>query len=1786
MGLHKLTAGDGYTYLTRQVAAHDHSEGVTGLADYYADSGGSPGRWCGSGITGLGLETGQHVDEEQMRSLFGEGRHPDARRIATDLGAPGGTPEQVAAATALGRPFPVYAGARHLRVEWATAFSEYNRSRGLRWNTPIPATERQHIRTQVARGAFIEQEGRAPVDERELSGFIARESRPATTAVAGYDLTFSPVKSVSTLWAVAPLDIARTIEDAHDAAVADTLAWLECEAAFTRVGRAGIRQVETRGLVATAFTHRDTRASDPDLHTHLAVANRVQEKATGRWYTLDGRMLYQANVAASERYNTRLEAELIERLGVRFKERPDPTGRRPVRELVGVDAWLSRQWSQRRAAIQRRYAELATDFQRKHGRAPTPIEAISLRQHATLDTRIAKHEPRSEEAQRLTWAAEAAHVLGGLNNVQQMVRSTLRPDGGSAPTAVSDSWIAATAATVVGTLEAHRATWQVWHVHAEAQRRVRAAGVSLAQLDATVERLVAHSLDTCSVPLGVPDGISEPAELRRSTGKSVYQIHAATTYTSRAVLEAETWLLVAAGRDDGRRVEPQAEQDAGNISTGGVRLSEAQRALVRDLTQSGSPVQVALAPAGTGKTTALRAVAQVWVASGGTVVGLAPSAQAAHELSVATDIPADTLAKLTWTLAHAPLEQWPSWMRHLDASTLLLVDEAGQAGTVELQTVVEFVLTRGGSVRLIGDDQQLAAVSAGGVMTDLVRTHGAATLTEVRRFTDPAEAAATLSVRDGDRTGLGYYADHRRIHVGDLDTVLDDAFAAWVADRAEGRDALLLAPTRDLATRLNARARAHRLHGSAGADNDKHATAKVCPAEAVTAHAGLGEVTLADGTAASVGDVIVTRRNDRRLRGSANDWVRNGDRWTVVAVDPDGGLRAKRAGGSRTVDLPAAYVRDHVHLGYASTVHAAQGMTVDLSHAVVTGTETRQLLYVALTRGRASNHVYVAAPFDGDPHGLVHHEATHPRTALETLAQILGNDGAPQSATSLQRSEASPERRLHDAALRYLDALSILDPPQGHDRCQDDPVEDAVSTSGPLPWLPGLPRPSTPSPPLAQVWVTYLAERAALIKRLQGEVRNAARAWTSQDAPAWALPLLRADRAGRAAHADDTDHTDHTGAAGLVEDLAVWRAAFQIPDDDTRPTGPSRAGGIGAEHQLHLRARLPESRRATDRPAPLFPPEVLNDTRLHHLQRRLDDLARGGVDVERLVRMALTESRPLPSEAAADALWCRIAPHLGPATLRAREARRRELRPPWATSLQTVLGADALNDLVADPAWPALVAAVESADATWVAEHLIATALRALPSTHSSGAAVDLCEHLLWRVALLTDTAPPESSEPDPEPVESAADPSPVTPTPHRTPYKTAGRPPSPPHHSITTAESATRSTRILELNRLACDYFARQYHRSWAPKYLEHRLGTSSLDGLPHLLGYAPPGPRSLTRHLLNHGARESELVDAGLSKETDRGVIDAFRDRMVFAIVHDGAPVGFIGRRNPTKDDSEYGGPKYLNTRATRVFTKGHLLYGIEDSADALRSGAALVLVEGPLDALAMTMPSDDSQPGIVGVAPLGTAFTATQAESVRRHLREAQPTVRVATDADPAGRAAAHRAFWALASQGADPLLVSLPPGRDPADISHEGSRQELRDMIAQATPLGADLIAHTIGEHQEGDDRTGRHGELLDTLGRIIAASPPDRWPALIAQAETDGGLAPSLLQAEVAHRCLDWPDLQAPPSVRAGATSAAAGRRHDHGTSPDEPLVVKTSPRPVDAERTSSSTNHQRRTPHR
>jgi len=362
----------------------------------------------------------------------------------------------------------------------------------------------------------------------------------------------------------------------------------------------------------------------------------------------------------------------------------------------------------------------------------------------------------------------------------------------------------------------------------------------------------------------------------------------------------------------------------------------------------------------------------------------------------------------------------PGWVHRIGPDTLVILDEAGMAGTVELARAAAWLTDRGAVLRLVGDDAQLSAVGAGGVLRDIAETAGALTLSQVVRFTDPAEGAASLALRAGQRTAIGFYLDHDRVHVGDPATGLDAAYTAWATDRSAGLDALMLAPTRAVTAELNARARADRL-----ATLNPTGTSNPTGASSPTGTGADPEVRLSDGSAASAGDTVVTRRNNRRLAISATDWVKNGDRWRVREVLPGGALQVQHLGTGRVLTLPGDYTRRHVALGYASTVHGAQGSTADTCHTVATGFEDRQLLYVAMTRGRTSNHLYLATAGDGDEHSVLTPDVLLPPTAVDLLTRIVDRDGAQVSATTAQRRLADPVVRLGAAANSYHDSLHV-----------------------------------------------------------------------------------------------------------------------------------------------------------------------------------------------------------------------------------------------------------------------------------------------------------------------------------------------------------------------------------------------------------------------------------------------------------------------------------------------------------------------------------------------------------------------------------------------------------------------------------------------------------------------------------------------------------------------------------------------------------------------------------------
>lgn len=989
MTLHKLHAGDGYTYLTRQVAAGDEGRSPgQKLVDYYTSSGNPPGRWMGAGAADLAVEG--MVREDQMRSLFGRGMHPDADQIVALETAAGHGEADARRAAKLGRAFPKY-------------------------QQLPPRSER--IAARVA--AFEAEHGRPP-SKAVRSAFEAPEARRDRRAVAGYDLVFTPVKSVSVLWALGSAAVRAQVEAAHHDAVADTLAWLERETAFARVGDRGEAQIETRGFLAASFDHRDSRAGDPDLHTHLAISNKVRARkdypdGSARWLSLDARVLHAAAVAASERYNTRIEENLARRLGVEFTERPDSVrpDKRLIREISGVPGELLRHFSRRRAAIEDRYRDLASDYRARHGHEPSTQAQLQLAQQATLETRNGKPPPSTLADKIKDWRAQAATVVGRRTVERLGDTTTDRVPQHAAP---GDLPVDELAATVLAVVSEEKSTWTKWNVTAEVERQLRSFRfASTADRDAATALVVDRALHPDRAVNLNPDAVAldvqrdemaafgvSPAALAvnqtRSDGSSVLTQHGSTRYTVQELLDAEQRLLDCATQPTRYGLDPRttAELITDFEQRYDVALDPGQRGLVLGFAADPRRLVTGLGPAGTGKTTAMRAVAHAWHASGRRVVPLAPSATAAEVLGAELGCRAENLHKFQHAhQSNTALED--DWFV-LQPGDLVIVDEAGMAGTRKLDWLTRYARERGALVRLLGDYAQMSPVEAGGALRLLVHTTGAYELSELHRFADPQEAAATLHLREGRTEALDFYFARHRVTHGSSEAMLEQSYEAWAADTRQGRTSLLIASSGRDVTALNARARLERVRtGEVSADG----------------------VALQDGNCAGVGDRVVTRTNDRRLTTSeGRDFVKNGDTWTVEELHRDGALTVRRLGHGGRVRLPAAYVAESLELGYASTPARSQGMTVDTTHVLVDSTTTRESLYVAATRGRLGATLFVGT----ERHiGIEAERPPAPTSeARDVLADALARLTSERSATEVRREAGGQSRERYQVGERLL----------------------------------------------------------------------------------------------------------------------------------------------------------------------------------------------------------------------------------------------------------------------------------------------------------------------------------------------------------------------------------------------------------------------------------------------------------------------------------------------------------------------------------------------------------------------------------------------------------------------------------------------------------------------------------------------------------------------------------------------------------------------------------------------
>ena len=810
---------------------------------------------------------------------------------------------------------------------------------------------------------------------------LARPPRGAIR-VPGFDLTFSAPKSVSVLYALGSDDVRAAVRDAHDAAVRASLDYMERHAAVGRRGKGGTVSVLGNGFVGAAFRHRTSRAGDPQLHTHVLVANMTRGP-DGRWTALDGRRLYTHAKTGGYLYQAQLRAELVRRLGLRFT----PV-RRGVGEVEGLPTPLLKAFSQRRT-------EIEAELERRGESSATAAQV------ATLHSRQAKEYGVNGDTLHERWHQRSLeHDFEPARTADLLQRD--------APRTVDEADVQQVEEHLAGSegLTRQRASFTRRDiVQAWCDQLPQGADVplveDLAERLASSQRVVALATDVRQ--------LARADVIRRADGRLVPATADERRLSTPELLALEQRILEQAERTD---LPPRVSAAASTVDAvlaARSELSDEQATMVRRLCEDGDPIAVIVGKAGTGKTFALDVARQAWQGDGHRVIGAALARRAAEELEHGAGIESTTVAALLLDLRRDPSAL-------LDARTVLVIDEAGMVGTRQLAELLDHADHAQAKVVLVGDHRQLPEIQAGGVFRGLVTRGHAIALEENRRQEQPWERQALNLLREG-RAGdaLDAYQHHGRVHTAETAAeVRRQLVADWWTSRGRGEPGVMLA-----------------LRRSDVADLNQHARQLMTTAGALS-----GPELTVDGRSFRVGDEVVCLKNDRRLG------VANGTRGTITALDPDSRTLTLARSDGRALALPHWYFDDRTERGgptldhgYALTAHKAQGMTTGTAF-VLGGEELyREAGYVALSRGRRENHLYLVAP---DPADHEHARAKSPRTPRDAVTRALRSSRAQTMAADaalISELADKPTGALleeHERLRRSLDADDSYQ--RGHER--------------------------------------------------------------------------------------------------------------------------------------------------------------------------------------------------------------------------------------------------------------------------------------------------------------------------------------------------------------------------------------------------------------------------------------------------------------------------------------------------------------------------------------------------------------------------------------------------------------------------------------------------------------------------------------------------------------------------------------------------------------------------------
>jgi conjugative relaxase-like TrwC/TraI family protein len=591
--------------------------------------------------------------------------------------------------------------------------------------------------------------GRNPTDGDPLVGM---RGVPSSGSVPGFDLTFSAPKSVSLLWGLGGPVAALEVKAAHREAIGAALSYLQREACWTRRGAGGSEFLKGNGYLAAGYVHRSSRNGDPQLHTHVLIANAT--KAEGRWTRLYHPAIYDHAKTASYIYEAHLRHELTRRLGVQWQ----PT-RKGIAEIAGFADEHLRTFSTRRAEILEA--------------AGADASARSM-QVATLATRKTKERDVGHGELLARWRSRAEEI--GLDS------------GAIAHT------FDAEAALRIGDAEA---------LTLSEARLGRAVTASASHFD----RREAIQAVADALPEGAPGAEVErlaDAFLASDTVIQIAEGAKAPRYTTRRIWELEREALAAAERMRTQGPDPAGELIAARVIAARPSLKDDQREMIRRLLTSPEGVAVVIGEAGTGKTFAIVAAAEGWAQAGTPLRAAAPTWRAANVMR-AEGLPASSIASLLLQLDRAEHEGGEGLVH----GSVLLIDEAGMVDSATLARLISHAERAQAKLVVVGDPEQLGEIEAGGMFRALAERGERIYLNEVIRHRHDLDRDAAKRIREGEgREALSLYRSAERVTVApDAEARREAMVSDWHEAFERGEDAVMVAKRNADVRKLNELAR-------------------------------------------------------------------------------------------------------------------------------------------------------------------------------------------------------------------------------------------------------------------------------------------------------------------------------------------------------------------------------------------------------------------------------------------------------------------------------------------------------------------------------------------------------------------------------------------------------------------------------------------------------------------------------------------------------------------------------------------------------------------------------------------------------------------------------------------------------------------------------------------------------------------------------------------------------------------------------------------------------------------